>query len=165
MVADSVQTSPTRQLTIGHLGLQFAKRMGYHVVGCNPTRDLKRDRIDKLADNQDDALRLAKSLNCAELILDARRVSPEEAETMVYDITGPRYHGQGGCGATIVLPNSQGAFDYATKITRKHGIIMTVSLVRTRLYANPDLVCIAREAMECEFLGSGVQRSSNYGYI
>jgi hypothetical protein len=111
---------------VGHLGLQFGKRMGYHVIGCNPPLS---NRKLTLADNQDEALRLAKSLNCADLIIDARRTSPEEAEIMVNDVTAPRNNGLGGCGATIVLPDAQRAFDFATKITRKHGIIMTVSVV------------------------------------
>lgn len=80
-------------------------------------------------DNQDESIRVAKSLNCADVIFDARVTLPIEAEEQVARMTAPTNNGHGGCAATIVLPESQHAFDYATKITRKHGIIMTVSVV------------------------------------
>jgi threonine dehydrogenase-like Zn-dependent dehydrogenase len=80
-------------------------------------------------DNQDEALRVAKSLKCADLIIDPRVTSPDEAEARVDEITAPRHRGHGGCAATIVVPESQNAFTYACKITRKHGTIMTVSVV------------------------------------
>jgi hypothetical protein len=82
-----------------------------------------------IVDNQDEAIRVAKSLNCADLIFDARVTLPIEAEELVAGITAPTNNGHGGCAATIVLPESQHAFNYATQITRKHGIIMTVSVV------------------------------------
>jgi hypothetical protein len=99
-------------------------------VSCHRMLSPVFNRELTVADNQDEALRLAKSLNCADLIIDARRTSAEEAEIIVNDVTAPRSNnGMGGCAATIVLPDSQRAFDFATKITRKHGIIMTVSVV------------------------------------
>ena len=107
------------------MGLQFAKHMGYYVVGGNFGRTMSLIVVD----NQDEALRVAKSLKCADLIIDPRITSPDEAEAQVDDITAPRHRGHGGCAATIVLPESQNAFIYACKITRKHGTIMTVSVV------------------------------------
>jgi hypothetical protein len=80
-------------------------------------------------DNQDESIRVAKSLNCADLIFDARVTLPLEAEEQVARISTPANEGLARCAATIVLPESQHAFNYATKITRKHGIVMTVSVV------------------------------------
>jgi hypothetical protein len=42
------------------------------------------------------------------------------------EITIHANRGHGGCAVTIVLPESQHAFDYAAIITRKHGVLMTV---------------------------------------
>ena len=103
-----------------------------------------------VVENQDEALRVAKSLKCAELILDPRVTSPEDAEILVDEITAPRYRGHGGCAATILLPESQHAFHYACKITRKHGTVMTVSLVPIRHSCIVDSVAVAR--MECQFV-------------
>jgi D-arabinose 1-dehydrogenase-like Zn-dependent alcohol dehydrogenase len=80
-------------------------------------------------DNNDEPLRVAKSLGCADLILDARTTTAAEAEIQIKPLTASKKRGQPGCAATIVLPESQNAFDYAAKITRKHGVIMTVSVV------------------------------------
>jgi hypothetical protein len=82
-----------------------------------------------IVDNQDESIRVAKSLNCADLIFDARVTLPLEAEEQVARITAPTNEGLAGCAATIVLPESQHEFNYAAKITRKHGIVMTVSVV------------------------------------
>jgi hypothetical protein len=82
-------------------------------------------------DNQDEALRVTKSLNCTDLILDVRTTPPLEAQKQVNAITAPINKGRGGCAATIVLPESQEAFDYAMKITRKHGTVMIISAVIT----------------------------------
>src|SRR5271170_1746421 len=99
--------------------------MGYHVVGGNSCQWW----FLIVVDNHDEALRVAKSLKCADLILDPRVTCPDDAEILVDEITSPRNRGHGGCAATIVLPESQHAFSYACKITRKHGTIMTVSVV------------------------------------
>jgi hypothetical protein len=80
-------------------------------------------------DNQDESLKVAHSLKCADLIFDARVTLPIEAEDIVGQFTAAQNNGHGGCAATIVLPESQAAFEYACKITRKHGIVMTVSVV------------------------------------
>jgi len=80
-------------------------------------------------DNQDESLKVAHSLKSADLIFDARVTLPIEAEDIVAQFTAPQNSGHGGCAATIVLPESQAAFEYACKITRKHGIVMTVSVV------------------------------------
>jgi threonine dehydrogenase-like Zn-dependent dehydrogenase len=86
-------------------------------------------------DNNDQPIYVAKSLGCADLILDARYTSPADAEKQVAAITAPGNQGHVGCAATIILCESQHAFNYAAKITRKHGIIMTVSVVLLSKYS------------------------------
>jgi D-arabinose 1-dehydrogenase-like Zn-dependent alcohol dehydrogenase len=108
---------------IGHLGLQFAVRMGYKVIGV---------------DNNDQPLAVAKSLNCADLILDARITPAIIAEQKISTLTAHMNHGHGGCAATIILPESQAAFTYAAKITRKHGVLMTVSVPTNGWHIDSD---------------------------
>ena len=112
-------------------------------------------------DNKDEALRIAKSLKCADLILDPRHTSLDDAELRVDEITSPRNRGHGGCSATIVLPESQNAFSYACKITRKHGTIMTVSMVVSSNF----LVDIAITRMEREICRSYFQGLTRRRYI
>jgi alcohol dehydrogenase, propanol-preferring len=99
---------------LGHIGIQFAKSMGYNVVGI---------------DAQDDALRIAESMNCLDLLIDARKTNKEEAVKEIARKLPTNISEEQGCAAIIVLTEAQVAFDYACKITQKHGIIMTVSVV------------------------------------
>lgn len=114
-----------------------------------------------IVDNHDEALRVAKSLKCADLILDPRVTSPDDAEILVDEITSPRNRGHGGCAATIVLPESQHAFSYACKITCKHGTIMTVSVVHIHPLA---IVNIAIARMERQRFRSDFQRLTSCRY-
>jgi len=90
--------------------------MGYNVVGV---------------DAQDEALRIAKSINCLDVLIDVRKTNKEQAVKEIAARLPTEISEDQGCGAVIVLPSSQPAFDYACKITHKHGIVMTVSVVRT----------------------------------
>ena len=114
-------------------------------------------------DNKDEALRVAKSLKCADLILDSRYTTPDDAELLVDEVTAPRNRGHGGCSATIVLPDSQIAFSYACKITRKHGTVMTVSIVPILKKHFSFDIAVAR--MECEICRPHFQRFTHLWYI
>lgn len=87
---------------LGHLGLQFASKMGYRVVGI---------------DNTDASLALARALDLGAgvEIFDARRM---EAHQVVQQV---------GLDAVIVLPEAQPAFDYGMKLLRNHGKCVVVS--------------------------------------
>jgi propanol-preferring alcohol dehydrogenase len=78
--------------------------MGYHVVGI---------------DNRDSSIDLIRSLNCSDLIVDARKESSAE----VFEKC------QGGIGvdAVLILPESQKAFDYAAPLAKKGGTVCIVS--------------------------------------
>lgn len=108
---------------LGHLGLQFALRMGLRVVGV---------------DNADGPLRLARevvgggegSKNTgpgAVRIVDAR---VEEAADVVAEMgreDGKQERGDMGLDAVIILPESQKAFDYGVGLLRNHGKCAVVS--------------------------------------
>lgn len=82
-----------------------------------------------IVDTQDEALKIAKSLNCVDILLDARVTDKDEAVKIISEKLPYKDSEDQGCAATIVLPEAQAAFDYAVKITQKHGIVMTVSVV------------------------------------
>ena len=69
---------------------------------------------------------MAKSFKCADISLDALKTLPTEVGIQVTDMTAQDVTVRADCEAAILLPESQRDFDYATKITRKHGRIMTI---------------------------------------
>lgn len=89
---------------LGHLGVQFAVKMGYRVVGV---------------DTKDEALRLAEEVSGGGdgvKIIDARKKTIEQ---LVED--------EGRVDAVIILPESQQAFDYGMGMLRNHGKCVVVS--------------------------------------
>lgn len=89
---------------LGHLGVQFAVKMGYRVVGV---------------DTKDEALRLAEEVGeggAQVRIVDARKKTVEQ---LVED--------EGTVDAVIILPESQEAFDYGMGMVRDHGKCVVVS--------------------------------------
>lgn len=97
---------------LGHLGLQYATKMGLKVLGV---------------DAADGPLNLAKSLNTGARIVDARS---ENAADVVQDIgaeDGKKHVGEKGVDAVIILPESQAAFDYGMSLLKTHGKCVVVS--------------------------------------
>lgn len=89
---------------LGHLGIQFGKALGYHVVGI---------------DNRDSSIDLIRSLNCCDLIVDARKETTAEVFK--------KCNNGLGVDAVLILPESQKAFDYAAPLARKAGTVCIVS--------------------------------------
>src|SRR5271155_4977355 len=75
---------------LGHLGIQFAKAMGYKVVGI---------------DTRPEALKLAESLGSCDVLIDATKGSPDLS----------KINGGKGAHAAVILPEVQVAFDFAIK--------------------------------------------------
>ncbi|KAJ4423090.1 hypothetical protein N0V82_002219 [Gnomoniopsis sp. IMI 355080] len=105
---------------LGHLGLQFAVKMGYRVLGV---------------DTKDEALRLAEEAAGGQegdrlRIVDARKLGVEhlvEEEARV--------------DAVIILPESQQAFDYGMGMLRDHGKCVVVSFPEAGFHVSArDLV-------------------------
>lgn len=97
---------------LGHLGLQFAVKMGYKVVGV---------------DNADGPLRLARGLETGARIVDARSEEAEEVAKQVGLEDKKTERGHMGLDAVLILPESQRAFDYGVKLLRNHGKCVVVS--------------------------------------
>ncbi|TVY60652.1 alcohol dehydrogenase [Lachnellula suecica] len=102
---------------LGHLGLQFARKMGFKVIGC---------------DSADGPLNLARDLNTGATIVDVRLKEAHEivkqlgAEDGISDVRG-----ESGLDAVIILPESQKALDYGISLLKNHGNCVVVSFPDT----------------------------------
>lgn len=96
---------------LGHLGLQFADKMGLRTVGV---------------DVSDRALELAKSLKTSAKIVDARVESADEVAKQFQD-SHAKHRSQMGLDAVIILPESQQAFDYGIRLLKNHSKCVVVS--------------------------------------
>lgn len=97
---------------LGHLGLQYAVKMGLRVLGV---------------DAADEPLKLAASLNTGARIVDARSEKPADIVQQLGAEDGKKDIGEKGVDAVIVLPESQAAFDYSMKLLKTHGKCVVVS--------------------------------------
>lgn len=97
---------------LGHLGLQYATKMGLKVLGV---------------DAADGPLRLAKSLNTGARIADARSEKAADIVQQLGTEDGKRDLGEKGVDAVIILPESQAAFDYGMTLLKSHGTCVVVS--------------------------------------
>ncbi|KAI0191094.1 GroES-like protein [Astrocystis sublimbata] len=97
---------------LGHLGLQFASKMGLKVVGV---------------DNADGPLQLARSLGTGARIVDARSENAHDVAIEVGNEDEKRERGDMGLDAVIILPESQKGFDYGVGLLRNHGRCVVVS--------------------------------------
>lgn len=97
---------------LGHLGLQFAVKMGLRVYGM---------------DAADGPLGLARELGTGTRIVDVRRESAEEVLREIGEEDGKSEKGEIGLDAVLILPESQKAFDYGMALLRNHGKCVVVS--------------------------------------
>lgn len=97
---------------LGHLGLQFATKMGLRVVGV---------------DNADGPLGLARETAGGARIVDARAEDADAVARGLGEEDGKVDRGDMGLDAVVVLPESQAAFTYAIKLLRNHGRCVVVS--------------------------------------
>jgi propanol-preferring alcohol dehydrogenase len=98
---------------LGHLGLLFATKMGFkEVIGV---------------DAADTALNLSRNLNTGARILDSRTDDPEQIRSEIGQKEGKEHRSEMGLDFVIVLPDSQAAFDYGSKLLRNHGKMIVVS--------------------------------------
>ncbi|KAH8163775.1 hypothetical protein CIB48_g4460 [Xylaria polymorpha] len=97
---------------LGHLGLQFAAKMGLKVLGV---------------DNADAPLQLAQNLGTGARIVDARSLGASEVAIELGREDGKQDRGDMGLDAVIILPESQKAFDYGMGLLRNHGRCVVVS--------------------------------------
>lgn len=97
---------------LGHLGLQFATKMGLKVLGV---------------DNADAPLKLARDLATSAKIVDARVKGAHEVVVELGAEDGKKDREDMGLDAVIILPESQRAFDYGVALLRNHSRCVVVS--------------------------------------
>jgi len=90
---------------LGHLGIQFAKALGYRVVGI---------------DARPEALKVAESLGACDLLIDASK--NESSADLLKKINNGK-----GAHAAVILPEVQAAFDQAVSLVGVCGTMCVVS--------------------------------------
>ncbi|TGJ76020.1 hypothetical protein E0Z10_g10930 [Xylaria hypoxylon] len=97
---------------LGHLGLQFATKMGLRVVGI---------------DNADAPLKLARGIATGARIVDSRVQNAGDVAIELGTEDGKQDRGDMGLDSVVILPESQKAFDYGIGLLRNHGRCVIVS--------------------------------------
>ncbi|KAH7040000.1 uncharacterized protein B0I36DRAFT_426554 [Microdochium trichocladiopsis] len=122
---------------LGHLAVQFARKLGYNVIGVDARDEglamTRRFREDHRPQGGGHATKL--------VVLDARE-GKEEVVKQVQTVTGGRRgssgggggSGAGGADATLVLSDSPGAAALGAAMTRMHGTMVQI--------AQPEQVCV-----------------------
>ena len=101
---------------LGHLGIQFAKAMGYKVVGV---------------DARDEGLDLSKQMK-ADVVVDARKDLKEVVEEV------QRATGGEGVDATVNVSDAKSAAATACAITRMRGKLVQIAQVGISIYCCPE---------------------------
>jgi D-arabinose 1-dehydrogenase-like Zn-dependent alcohol dehydrogenase len=110
---------------LGHLGLQYAVKMGYRVLGIEAA-----DAPLALAKD------VASKLDPQPRIVDARS---QLASAIVQDLgaeDGKDSIGEMGLDAAIILPESQAAFDFGMTLLKTHGMCVVVSFPEKGFHIN-----------------------------
>lgn len=118
---------------LGHLGVQFAAKLGCHVVAI---------------DTGDSALRLLQEivkdlgpLASKVTVVDARKQQAEDVRLATGGKPEPSLQGEKGVDAVLVLPESQNALEYGMKLVKDHGVCVMVSFPKEGFLIQPrDLV-------------------------
>lgn len=97
---------------LGHLGLQFATRMGLKTLGV---------------DVSPRALELARVLHTGATIVDATRETANGLRHKLGDEDGLTLPSEMGLDAVLILPESQQGFDYGMELVRDGGKVVLLS--------------------------------------
>ncbi|KAK0716411.1 chaperonin 10-like protein [Apiosordaria backusii] len=105
---------------LGHLGLQFAAKMGLRVLGVDVA-----DGPLQVAREVAEALHEEEGLVAR--VVDARVIKAEDIVQEIAREDQRKDKGDMGLDAVIILPESQKAFDYGVSLLRTHGKCVVVS--------------------------------------
>ena len=117
---------------LGHLGVQFAARLGWNVVAVDttPAMGILQDVVVKLGD---DGKRV--------YAVDALKESVEDVRKRIFGAAEQGLEGEKGCDSSIILPESQSAFDFGMGVLKNHGTCVAVSFPKDGWKFKPaDLV-------------------------
>ena len=97
---------------LGHLGLQFATKMGLRTLGV---------------DVAPRALELARVLRTGATIIDANKETAKEVRQKLGEDDGLTLPSEMGLDAVLILPESQQGFDYGIELVRDGGRVILLS--------------------------------------
>ncbi|KAF2453538.1 chaperonin 10-like protein [Lineolata rhizophorae] len=126
---------------LGHLGLQFAAKMGLKVVGVDVSAR---------------GLALARGLGTAAAVVDASEQRAEDVRAAVGAEDGAEDAPAMGLDAVLVLPESQAAFDYAAALLKDGGLLVLVSFPEAGFRLSAYDVVFRRLRIEGSLIGSNV---------
>lgn len=104
---------------LGHLGVQFAAKLGLGVVAVDMGESAMRVIAEVISGLGDGAKRV--------ITVDVKEKSAEEVLKSMSQNTSSGSYEQNGVDAVILLSESQPALDYGMKLVRNHGTIVVVS--------------------------------------
>ncbi|KAK4196772.1 putative alcohol dehydrogenase [Triangularia verruculosa] len=105
---------------LGHLGLQFAAKMGLQALGVDAA-----DEPLRMAEEIAEALRQESGISAQ--VADVRVIKAEHLVQEMGKEDGKQDKADMGLDAVIILPESQKAFDYGISLLRTHGRCVVVS--------------------------------------
>lgn len=117
---------------LGHLGVQFAAKLGWNVIAIDTTSAMKilKDVVQELGEEGRNVT-----------IVDAMQESVADAKKRIFGEPEKGLEGEKGCDSALVLPESQAAFDSAMAIIKNHGKCVCVSFPKDGWRFKPaDLV-------------------------
>ncbi|ORY03753.1 alcohol dehydrogenase [Clohesyomyces aquaticus] len=124
---------------LGHLGLQFATKMGFKTTGV---------------DVSPRALQLSRELDTGADIVDATNVTAADARKKMGSEDGWSLPSEMGLDAVLILPDTQKAFDYGVELVRDGGRVVVLSFpLEGYRISSRDLV-LRRVRFEGSLIGS-----------
>ncbi|KAK5269546.1 hypothetical protein LTR99_006980 [Exophiala xenobiotica] len=127
---------------LGHLGLQFATKMGLKTTGV---------------DVAPRALELARSLGTGADIVDASALSAETVRQKMGKEDadeGREHYSEMGLDAVLILPESQKSFDYGVDLVRNGGLVVVVSFPAQGFQVSAADLVFRRIRVEGSLIGS-----------
>ena len=117
---------------LGHLGVQFAAKLGWNVVAADttPAMGMLHDVVEKLGDD-------GKRVH----VVDVLKESVEDVKNRIFGAAEQGLDGEKGCDSSIILPEAQAAFDFGMAVLKNHGTCIAVSFPKDGWKFKPgDLV-------------------------
>ncbi len=124
---------------LGHLGLQFATKMGLKTTGV---------------DVAPRALELARSLETGADIVDASKETAETVRQKMGKEDGREHISEMGLDAVLILPESQKSFNYGVDLVRNGGLVVVVSFPAEGFQVSAADLVFRRIRVEGSLIGS-----------
>lgn len=124
---------------LGHLGLQFATKMGLKTTGV---------------DVAPRALHLARGLETGATIVDASKETAKDVKKRMGEEDGWQLPSEMGLDAVFILPETQNAFDYGVELTRDGGRVVVVSFPPEGFHLSSIDLVLRRIKIEGTLIGS-----------